>query len=157
MDFGISLDPLAVSQRHALYDDSESEEEAEAEREQLPPTLAEERPANAEFLTGRFLIIGLGSTASVFLKSFVCLRDTPSLSLPATEISAEEKRERFGGRGVQEISAVDFYEAADWVVCAHSKELRAEYSNRWAEKASSYTLFQCEMTISACVVCVLTP
>ena len=155
MDFGISLDPLAVSQRHELYD-SESEEEEDETGEQNRADPAPEE-GSGDFITGRSLIIGLGSTASVFVRSFVCLRESPSLSLPAeaAEIRAGEKNAQ-SGHEREEIAAVELYETqgnSQWVVCAHSKELRAENCNRWTEKV--YLAFSL-CTYPFCVVIILT-
>jgi hypothetical protein len=133
MDFGISLDPLAVSQRHALYDSDSEDEEDESQR---PADSGGKR--SSDFLTGRPLLIGVGSTASLFVRSFVCLGDAPSLSLPSEPV-ARGKGSQFvdDRRGPHEVAAVEFYVAegnGEWVASVQPALQRAEYSNRWTEK-----------------------
>ena len=141
MDFGISLDPLAVSERHALFDSDSDEEEDENQQPHEPlgePDDSGGQRQSSDFLTGKTLIIGIGSTGSVFVRSFVRLGDAPSLSIPAEAVVGKRKRDVHDRRGPHEISAVEFYEAAEGkdecVVSVQPKLQRVEYSNHWTEK-----------------------
>lgn len=137
MDFGISLDPLAVPQRHTLYD-SESDEEDEQHQnrvEQLRSVFTVDKGDKSEALTGKSLLVGIGTTASVFLRSFVHLQKEPSFSIKG-ETKVLAGKHFPSGKGKEDIT--DFYEeegaAEKWVVFVHEAELRVEYSNVWTEK-----------------------
>lgn len=139
MDFGISLDPLAVPQRHTLYDsesDSESEQQQSKADEHSSVFAVDGRGviADGKCLTGKTLLVAVGSTASAFVKSFVHLREETLFSVRA---DAEVQRGKLfsSGKGEKDISLCYEVEAtAEWVVCAHETELRIEYCNFWTEK-----------------------
>ena len=130
-----------MSQRHALYD-SDSEEEDECQRPYDDPGATDAgRESSSDFLTGRTLLVGVGSTASVFLRSFVRLNDTPAISLPAEAVAAVgRKGSRIvdDRRGPHEIASRGILRTAEgdcgWVACVQPKLQRPEYGNRWTEK-----------------------
>ena len=137
--FGISLDPLAVPQRHTLYD-SESDEESETHDESKGIDPGSVFSVNAEndgtkLLKGKTLLLAVGSTASVFLRSFIRLRQEATFSLRADVDQVERGKPFQSGKGVRDISCVFAAEGRDeWAVCTHVTELRVEYCNVWAEK-----------------------
>lgn len=141
MDFGISLDPLAVPQRHTLYD-SESDEDDEQYRntiDQLSSVFAiekHEKPEIEKFLTGKTVLVGIGTTASVFVRSFVHVRQEPLFSVQTEAGNVLAGKHFPSGRGREDVTV--FYEvegaSEKWVVCAHESELRVEYSNFWTKK-----------------------
>lgn len=141
MDFGISLDPLAVPQRHALYD-SESEEEGEQETQSESEVFRVDKIGeDGEFLAGKALLLALGNTASVFAKSFIRIREEPFLSL-RTDVS-RVKSNSPRGKGAEDVT--HFYysqeESSKWAVCLHAAELQAEHCNHWADKVGSGSYF----------------
>ena len=138
MEFGLSLDPLAVPQRHTLYD-SESDEEKEPQTQsELDSVFAVDgRSTNVEerFLTGKGLVIAVGSSASVFVRSFVRLRAELLCSVRADAGRVQRGKHFSNGSGAEEITQFHEVEGnAEWVVCSHDKELRIEYCNLWTEK-----------------------
>lgn len=150
MDFGISLDPLAVPQRHTLYD-SESDEEDEHHHDrigQLRSAFAVGKREKSELLTRKYLLIGIGTTASVFVRSFVHLRKETLFSLQAETEDVLASKQFPSGKSREDITV--FYEvegaAEKWVVCAHEAELRVEYSNFWTEKVGQSHTFNFMVT-----------
>lgn len=138
MDFGISLDPLAVPQRHTLYD-SESDEEDEQHQnrvDQLRSVFAVDKREKSEALTGKSLLVGIGTTASVFLRSFVHLQQEPSFSVKSETGKVLAGKHFPSGKDKEDITVFYGVEGAaeKWVVCVHEVELRVEYSNVWTEK-----------------------
>jgi hypothetical protein len=136
MDFGMSLDPLSVPQRHTLYD-SDSDEERE---QQEPQTDSDEftlEPSGdlAAHLAGKALLVGVGATASAFLRSFVCLSNEPSFTVQAdAETVGKGAHFRKGKQRIATAIHSTVGGAGSWVACAHPGELRPEYCNRWTEK-----------------------
>ena len=138
MEFGLSLDPLSVPQRHTLYD-SESDEEKEPQpQSELDSVFAVDgRNTNVEerFLTGKGLVVAVGSFASVFVRSFVRLRTELLCSVRADAGKVQRGKHFSCGSGAEEITHFHEVEGnAEWVVCSHDKELRIEYCNSWTEK-----------------------
>ena len=142
MDFGISLDPLDVAQRHSLYD-SESEEESEQEHQNETDVFTVDgRGEDRNFLAGRGLLLAFGSTASVFARSFVRLREEPFLSLQADASRAKRGTNFPRGKGAKNITHFQYTEEEDpkWIVCVHDTELLVEHCNHWAEKVVVHTI-----------------
>ena len=133
MDFGISLDPLAVPQRHTL-DDSESDEESEQQLQvETEVFTVGECGKNKPSLEGKAVLVGVGGTASLFLRSFLSLREEPAFSL---RTEADKTQEVFIGKGtLRDVTAFhDVEGASSCIACVHGAELRLEYCNHWTEK-----------------------
>ena len=138
MEFGLSLDPLAVSQRHTLYD-SESEEETEpqSQSELDSAFVVDGRSTNFEerFLAGKRLFVAVGSSASVFVRSFIRLREESLCSVRADAAKVQKGKHFSSGNGTEEITQFHEVEGnTEWAVCYHDTELRLEYCNLWTEK-----------------------
>ena len=138
MEFGLSLDPLAVPQRHTLYD-SESEEETEPQpQSELDSALVVDgRSTNFEegFLAGKRLLVAVGSSASVFVRSFIRLRGESLCSVRADAAKVQKGKHFSSGNGTEEITQFHEVEGnTEWAVCYHDTELRLEYCNLWTEK-----------------------
>lgn len=136
MDFGISLDPLAVPQRHTLYD-SESDEEREKQHQNEREAFAVcENESGGASLTGKVILVGVGSTASIFVQSFVSLREEQAFSLKA-DIDKVQKGRGFlpGKEAVRDVTVFHcLTDTSSWLACLHATELGAEFCNRWTEK-----------------------
>lgn len=145
MDFGISLDPLAVPQRHTLYD-SESDEEDEQHQnriDQLRSVFTVDKREKSEVLTGKSLLVGIGTTAAVFVRSFLHLRKEPSFSVKGDTGSVLAGKHFPMGKDKEDVTVVYEVEGAagKWVVCVHEGELRVEYSNFWTEKVGQSHIY----------------
>ncbi len=150
MDFGISLDPLSVTQRHAVYDsDEEEQEEAEGTAENF---FIRGTSSSSESCT---LLIALGQVSVTFVRSFLILEDQPTfllssrtskvvkgLHFPARSHEGEGGQELpdpvssvYVARGKQPGSG----EEGLFLVCTHEKVLKSEYCNLWAAKVNLVT------------------
>ena len=132
MEFGLSLDALSVPQRHAFYDSDEEEEEEKRITSQLSNPFACDPP---HALRGKTLLLALGTTASVFLRSYLCLREGTVFSLRA-EGRALRGKPFSGGAGEQLVvsEGLCVYGREECVVCVHEKELQLELCSQWVEK-----------------------
>ena len=140
LDFGISPDPLAVPQRHALYDSDDSEEDEPAvDKAPSPPHSVfslENGDTNGQSLSGKTLSVGVGSTASLFLKSFLHLRETAPFSVRA-DLDKVFPNRFSSGRGVGNVSTAFVAEGGrEWKVYLHESEIRPELCHLWAEEVS---------------------
>ena len=133
--FGISLDPLAVPQRHALYDSDEEQEGEEAGKQGELSSVFSVRGDSTRPLEGKKLAVAVGSTASVFLRSFLRLREETVLSVHAEGDRVSEGRFFPSAGGSQAVSRLIPVEGGgQWVACVHETVLRVELCNLWAEK-----------------------
>ena len=134
MEFGLSLDALSVPQRHALYDSDEEEEEEKriTSEHSNAFSLACDSP---HALRGKTLLLALGTTASVFLRSYLRLREGTVLSLRA-EGRALRGKPFSGWPGKQLVvsEALCVEGREECVVCVHEKELQLELCSQWVEK-----------------------
>ncbi len=151
MEFGISLDPLLVAQRHALYDSDEEEEEITGTSDVF--SVRSPEAATPERQT-RTLLIALGAAAVTFARSHLDLSDQPIFRL-LSRTSRVVKGQHFPAHGrtelegdgeeeeVVEVSLAheakgkpggESEEAGRFVVCIHEKALKSEYCNLWAAK-----------------------
>ena len=153
MEFGISLDPLAVVQRHALYD-SESDEESEQQPQESSEVFTfDGRGKRGDILKGKTLLVAVGGSASVFVRSFVRLREEPLLSLQA-DVGRVEKGSHFPkGNAIKEITVFrDTEENTELLICTHPTELTIEFCNKWTEKVISWSRVVSIFVMNRCLV-----
>ena len=146
-DFGISLDPSSVAQRHAFYDSDEEEEAAAAST----PTFSV-KPAQA-CSKADVLIFAFGEVASVFVQSYFCLEplctvaaDSPT-ALKDRYFAKQRKalQEDAESTVISKIFTVETNsEHRRCLVCIHEKPLKLELVNLWTVKVkynASLTVF----------------
>ncbi len=148
MDFGISLDPSSVSQRHCLEDsDEEDEDSKESEtagnvgeafklpdqREQLPPA------AN--------LIIAIGHPAVVFTKIYLDLEALPSCTISTDVLTVFKDKHFTTGsyhQGDEYIVSEGFEikctgsDLERYLLCTHEQLLNSQYCNLWCSKVQTH-------------------
>ncbi len=137
MEFGISLDPSSVPQRHALYDSDEEEEQTESLKANFifqPP------PESVQIHKSYSLVVAVGSIPCIFARSHFIL--SPLLTLEAST------RAIFQGmyfpKSSQEsclVSELMNADGGDVIFCLHEKNLKSEHVNAWSKKVClKYTL-----------------
>ena len=137
LDFGISLDAAAVTQRHTLYDSDEEEEEIG----DLNSAFTISATTSAK-LDGATLLVAVGSTASIFARSYFILEPDPLCLIsgsdkvvqqPYTAIkkSSDDKTTVTVG---EIFSAKRSVAGSPFLVCTHEKPLASQYCNIWCAK-----------------------
>lgn len=144
MAFGLYVDPIVLTQRHALYDSDE--EESENEKEAVAITVTDAKLPVAE---GGTLIVAVGLTASIFVQSYPVLEDGPTCKIVAdsqtvfkgkyfpSRSQAEKKTENEELVCLSNVYAVKSDSTRDGgscYVCVHEKALKPEFCNNWASK-----------------------
>ena len=129
MDFGISLDPSSVPQRHALYD-SDEEEGDETEIQQPELVFA---PPTQDITQSNTLVVAVETTACLFVRSHFML--TPLCSLEGST-QAVFKGTYFPKSGdkrcvVSEVVRADG--GGEVVICLHERSVKSEHINAWAK------------------------
>ena len=151
MEFGLYVDPSSLTQRHALYD---SEEEEENGKETVDITRSD--AGTAPIKEGGTLIVAVGTTASIFVQSYLAVVDGPLCSLvansptvfkgkffPSPRRSHADETKSEDSVCVSEVFAAktNSEEKGSCCVCVHEKNLKPEYCNAWASKVKC--TFQC--------------
>ena len=139
MEFGISLDPLSVTQRHTLHDsDEEDEARAAVAAFSITPTAGSDGIGT--------LLVALGQYGVAFVRSFLNLSGQASFQLTSSS-SKVVKGLYFPIHGSDSeeslpVSTSMVYEArrkgsesdngGQFMVCTHEQPLNSEYCNLWA-------------------------
>ena len=141
MDFGISLDPSSVVQRHSLEDSDEEEDESETvgnatETFTVPNRRDQLDPAGK-------LIIAIGQPAVIFIKSYLDLEPLPSYTISTKTLTAFKDKHFSSGTHHQD----DTYTVSEGsdakrtgsdvgrcLVCTHQQPLNSKYCNLWCSK-----------------------
>ena len=144
MEFGLYVDPSSLTQRHALYD---SEEEEENGKEAVDITISD--AGTAPIKEGDTLIVAVETTASIFVQSYLAVVDGPVRSLvansptvfkgkffPSPRSSHADEKKSEDPVCVSEVFAAktNSEEKGSCCVCVHAKPLKPEYCNTWASK-----------------------
>lgn len=135
LDFGISLDPSAVTQRHTLYDSDEEETEIENIDEIFSVADSDSQKP------GCTLILTVGQTASIFARSYFELETDPVCKV-TSKTPTVIKDKYFPSSSDQSTTTIsEVYEAKtasgctdEYLVCVHERELKSEYLNIWCSK-----------------------
>ena len=137
LDFGISLDAAAVTQRHTLYDSDEEDEEIGDVNSVF--SINATTPAK---LDGATLLVAVGPTASIFARSYFILESEPLYLIsgsdkvvqrPYTAIKKDSDDKTTVT--ISEIfSAKRNTPGSPFLVCVHEKPLASEYCNIWCAK-----------------------
>ena len=147
-EFGLSLDPSAVTLRHTL-DDEEEEEDSGAEKWSDPRVVFS--GAGSERVTkGGIIVMAAGEAASIFAKSHLellsvetaCAITSPHGDIFKDACFPSEKAapaRAHGEAAVSELYRVKGAPASEHGLahlCLHERQLCAEWCNPWAEKVS---------------------
>ena len=133
LGFGISLDPLLVTQRHTL-DDSEDEDEEDLQKTPVIFSVVGMVPNSRGTL-----LMAVGQTPAVFMRSFLDL-EKEAAYVVTTETARVVKNSCFPSpsKDLQSVTISEVYAAkrkvagAPFLVCVHEKSLKSEYGNMWA-------------------------
>jgi len=127
MEFGISLDHSAVTQRHSLFD---SDEEDELDKPDIVK-LEFSAPILRKIHT-QTLLFAFGQTACVFAKSYFNMSPMHTLNADTQAMFQGSYFPKDNAKpGV--VSEL-FSPEGDMVVCLHEKNLKLEHVNIWCEK-----------------------
>lgn len=137
MDFGISLDPASVTQRHCFEDSDEDEDEsARNETEQF---ITPENQS-AGLAPEANLIIAMGQPASIFARSYLSLDPLPSCRISAHSHTVFKDR-YFSSRGhTHNVVSEGFdvkckgSEIEKFHLCIHENQLNSQHCNSWCTK-----------------------
>lgn len=134
LDFGI----LDVAQRHSLYDSDEEDEVME----NPAGIFSISSQAKLQGLSKPTLLIAVGQTAAIFVKSYLFLEPEP-LSVMTTSSQKVFKNRFFAEKATDEVLPVsELYVAKlkssgnSFLVCVHEQPLNSEYCNLWSLKVS---------------------
>lgn len=143
-EFGISLDPAAVTQRHTLYDSDEEEEEIEIASGVFSVNL--KAPISGG---GVALLVAIGQTAAIFARSYFVLDSEPLCQITSesskvlagryfeSRLTAHAKEDARVTVQVGEVyNAKRKSPGAPFLVCIFENALKSEYCNLWAAKVS---------------------
>jgi hypothetical protein len=142
MDFGISLDASSVSQRHC-FEDSEDSDEDEVDTEQTHIFTSPNGGARDSVLRGTNLIIAIGLSPSIFIKSYLNLKLVSSYTV-ATNTPALFKDRHFSSSTESPTMTVSegfevgcrSPESEVFLACTHEQQLNSKYCNLWCAKVS---------------------
>ena len=141
MDFGISLDASAVTQRHCLEDSDEEEEESETTGITSETFTVPDR--RDEVVAVSNLIIALGQPAVVFAKSYLDLEPLNSCTILTDKLTAF--KDKYFSTGVhRQGNTYTVSEGFDvkcigsnlerCVLCSHEQPLSSQHCNLWCSK-----------------------
>ncbi len=133
MEFGISLDPSSVPQRHALYDSDEEDEQIDTQQADFvfqPSTLDSIHKNNT-------LVVAIGQTACIFAKSLFTLSPLSTLEASTRGIFQGTYFPKTGEASclVSELMCAD---EGDAVFCLHENSLKPEHVNAWFKKVNCF-------------------
>lgn len=133
MEFGISLDPSSVPQRHALYDSDEEDEQVDTQQADFvfqPSTLDSTHKNNT-------LVVAIGQTACIFAKSVFILSPLSTLEASTRGIFQGTYFPKTGEASclVSELMCAD---EGDAVFCLHENSLKPEHVNAWFKKVNCF-------------------
>ena len=134
LDYGISLDPLAVPQRHFLEEDSDGEEEIKVE-----PELT--FPATAELGRSSNVILAIGLAASIFTRSFLnTLHDSPYQILSdSVEVFKDKSFPTSSDKvkdyhKVSEIFGLESKGGKTYSLCVQELQVKSQHCHNWCSK-----------------------
>lgn len=143
MDFGISLDASAVPQRH-LLEDSDADEDDEVsvgtDREQI---FTSPDVGSGGATTGENLIIAIGQSASIFVKSHLSLEPVPAFAVQTDSHTVFQSWPRNTRRSTYTVSegfkvCCKNPEQENFLACTHEELLNTLQCNSWCAKVSVY-------------------
>lgn len=142
MEFGISLDASSVPQRHCLEDSEEEEDdEVDIDHEQtqifISSDVARSSPSRAN------LILALGQSAAVFIKSYLNIEPVPSYRVE-TNSHMVFKDKHFPTNTEGQTNAVSegfevgckSSENEKFFACIHEQQLNSQHCILWCAKVS---------------------
>ena len=142
MDFGISLDASAVSQRHCL-EDSDAEEDDEVDSGQIQLFTSPD-VATSNAITGANLIMGIGQSASIFIESYLSLEPIPAFTVQTDSHTAFQSwpRSTHSQRSAYAVSEgfkvnCKNPEQENFIACTHKELLNTLQCNSWCSRVST--------------------
>ena len=125
LDFGISLDPSAVLQRHSLQDSDDEEEERQIELIAIPFTPAARRSR---------VIFAFGTAASIFTNSYFTIHDAPTYQIRSDCITVY-KEKSFPSCKKEKPVLSEVFDVhctnESFSLCVHVSELKSIYCQSW--------------------------
>ena len=141
------VDPVVLTQRHTLYDSDE--EETDTVKDKVTISLTSPSNSGAPINEGGTLLVAVGSTASIFAKSYPLLVADSNCIIVANSQTVFQGR-HFPPRGretgekmcddavhLSEVYAVRSKASGgrgSCFVCVHENPLKPDYCNTWAAK-----------------------
>lgn len=133
MEFGISLDPSSVPQRHALYDsDEEEDEQADSLK---PDFVIQPLPCPDSKHKSHSLLLAIGPTACIFAKSHFILSPFSTIMASTQTIfqgmyfPKSEKQSCL-------VSELLYADGGDVIFCLQENILKVDHVNTWSKKVS---------------------
>lgn len=124
-DFGITLDPTYILQRHTLEDSDEEETEKNADFVIVPGTSSR---------LDSSLIFAFGTPASIFANSYLKLENSPVHEIKSSHITVY-KDKAFPVSDKEEIVVSEIFNVecreGSCSVCIHKSELKSVYCQEW--------------------------
>ena len=139
-EFGISLDASAVTQRHTLYDSDEEENDIKNPEEIFHVT---DTSGPTPDKSGCILLITVGQAASIFVRSYCVVDDTPVSRITSAQptVIKDKYFSDNGGDSDQSVTISEVYSPkttdgcdGKYFVCVQEKQLKSEYLNIWCSK-----------------------
>ncbi len=130
MEFGISLDPSSVPQRHALYDSDEENEQSDL----LKANFVFHSPLDSAHKS-HSLVLAVGPTACIFAKSHFVLSLFTTLET-TTQTMFQGMYFPKSQEGLCLVSELMGADGGDVIFCLHEKNLKPEYVNAWSKKVT---------------------
>lgn len=147
MDFGISLDPSAVAQRHCLEDSDEEEEDEvdiKSDGNEADIFTVPEKPCTDLGPGVNIVIFTIGLPASIFIKSYLNLESIPSFKV-TTSFPTVFKDKFFTTSAPQPQTVDEVFEVQNkggksekFLVCVHKQQLTPQHCNLWCNRVSVY-------------------
>lgn len=138
LDFGISLDPSAVPQRHS-FEDSDEEDLG---KDEVELTVSPSSATPVEIGQRSNVIFVFGQIASIISKSFFTLHDSPSCQILCDSITVYRDKlfpavscERSKcSQTVSEVFGIESKDGKTYSLCVHEARLKSQYCNNWCLK-----------------------
>lgn len=124
-DFGITLDPTSILQRHSLEDSDDEDAEKNAEFAIVPGTPS---------VSSSKVIFAFGTAASVFASSYFKLENLPAQQIKSGHITVyKDKSFPTTGKENPVVSEVYNVECSKETcsLCIHKSELKSVYCQEW--------------------------
>lgn len=139
MDFGISLDPSLVTQRHSLEDSSDEENVENTRDYDISKTFC---ISNHEYLSkGPNLIIAVGQAPSIFVKSHFKLDSLPLSRITANSAAVFRDKHFPADTHNSDCIVSEMFDISSkdsitekFTLFIHEQQLKSQYCNVWCAK-----------------------
>lgn len=136
MDFGISLDPSSVAQRHCLEDsDEEEEDDIKSDGNEADIFTVPEKTSSGSGPGVNTVIFTIGLPASIFIKSYLNPESIPSFKT-TTNFPTVFKDKFFTTSTPQTVDEVFEVQNKGFRVCVHKQQLTPQHCSLWCDRVS---------------------